>query len=53
MDDFLNYRELVSFIDEDNKYIYRFAFTDRDKFLKIYKDLKNNKDVINVKYNSA
>lgn len=53
MDDFLNYRELVSFINENNKFIYRFAFSDRTKFLKIYKDLKNNKDVINIKYNSA
>ena len=53
MDDFLKYRELVSFINEDNKFIYRFAFSDRTKFLKIYQDLKNNKDVINIKYNSA
>ena len=28
----LKYRELVSFINEDNKFIYRFAFSDRTKF---------------------
>jgi len=53
MDNFLNYPELVSFIHEDNKYVYRFAFSDKAKFLNIYRDLKNNKEVINITYNSA